>query len=529
MSQKSTVIPPKISDIHNRLQNELPYYSRHALIIKDKQGNLIPFVFNKAQEYIHQKLEEQLRLTGKVRALILKGRQQGCSTYVAARYQHKTSRIKGKSCFILSHESDTTKKLYAMVERFQNHTPPPLKTPAEIQNRRQLIFANGSDYSVGTAGNVNVGRGGTIQYFHGSEIACWEKTDEIETGIMQSIPDMEGTESILESTAKGVGNMFYVKCMDSLQGIGDYILIFVPWYWQLEYRKDIPREFQLTDKEVKLKEHFQLDNEQIYWRRKKMEGLRTEWKFKQEYPMTVQEAFVTSGDALIKSEMIMQARKLNLVDTHAPVIMGVDPARKNDRTIISFRRGREFMFYKRFDEMKDPRLAGIIANDIERYKVVKCFIDITKGYGALDILEDLGYKDIVQGVHFNEEALNSDVFLNKRAEILVAVRDWLHGGGVSIPDDEELQVDLLSTPDYRTTTKNLIFIIPKVEIKKKFGRSPDIYDSFALTFAYPVKRDILKSRTFVKKVTGSRGPLTTLNRHRGFKADVATGVNIWGS
>jgi len=529
MSPQSN-IPHKISDVHYRLQNELPYYARHALIIKDKVGKLIPLVFNKAQNHIHEKIEEQKRLIGKVRAIILKGRQQGSSTYVSSRYQHKTSRLSGKSCFILSHESDTTKKLYAMVERFQDYTPEPVKTAAEVQNRRQLKFANGSDYSVGTAGNVNVGRGGTIQFFHGSEVAYWEKTNEIETGIMESIPDMEDTEIILESTANGLGGLFYDKCMNALEGKGDYILIFVPWYWQLEYRRAVPKGFQLTENEIKLKEYFQLDNEQLYWRRKKIESFRSEWKFKQEYPMNVKEAFVTSGASLIKSEKVMAARKLNLTDGNAPVIMGVDPARSGDRTVISFRRGREFMFYRKYDEMKDTRLAGIIANDIERYKVKKCFIDITKGYGALDILEELGFGDIAQGVHFNEEPLDKDLFMNKRAEILIAVRDWIEGEGVSIPDDEALQADLLCVPDYKITSRSLMYIVPKKEIKLKFGQSPDIYDSFALTFAYPVKYDILLRRTFTKKLEGgrSRGPLTTLNRHRGFKSDSTASTNLLG-
>ena len=101
---------------HNRLQNELPFFGRHALTIKDKTGTLVPFIFNEAQRYLHKCLQTQLKSEGRVRALILKGRQQGCSTYVAGRYYHKTTRNKGKSCFILSHEAQTTEKLYQIVE-----------------------------------------------------------------------------------------------------------------------------------------------------------------------------------------------------------------------------------------------------------------------------------------------------------------------------------------------------------------------------------------------------------------------------
>lgn len=53
-------------------------YSAHCLKVLSKEGNLVPFIWNKAQRYIHAKLEQQLQKKGYIRALILKGRQQGC-------------------------------------------------------------------------------------------------------------------------------------------------------------------------------------------------------------------------------------------------------------------------------------------------------------------------------------------------------------------------------------------------------------------------------------------------------------------
>ena len=60
-------------------------------------------------------------MTGKVRALILKGRQQGCSTYVAARFYHRVTQHPGRRDFILTHEEDATQNLFAMVERFHQN------------------------------------------------------------------------------------------------------------------------------------------------------------------------------------------------------------------------------------------------------------------------------------------------------------------------------------------------------------------------------------------------------------------------
>src|SRR5262249_47926570 len=58
-------------------------FAAQHLHIRTKSGAIAPFVLNRAQRFIHEKLEAQNTGLGKVRALILKGRQQGCSTYIA--------------------------------------------------------------------------------------------------------------------------------------------------------------------------------------------------------------------------------------------------------------------------------------------------------------------------------------------------------------------------------------------------------------------------------------------------------------
>src|SRR3954470_3656997 len=91
-----------------RLRSDLPFYAEHCLEIRTKSGAIEPFVFNRAQRHIHERLEEQKARIGRVRALILKGRQQGCSTYVAGRFYHQTTMNKGLRTFILTHEDAAT-------------------------------------------------------------------------------------------------------------------------------------------------------------------------------------------------------------------------------------------------------------------------------------------------------------------------------------------------------------------------------------------------------------------------------------
>ena len=88
------------TDKRLRLRDDLDFYARNCLKIRTKGGKVAPFEFNRAQQFIHGRLEEQMARTGRVRALILKGRQQGCSTYVEARYYHATTFTKGRRAFI---------------------------------------------------------------------------------------------------------------------------------------------------------------------------------------------------------------------------------------------------------------------------------------------------------------------------------------------------------------------------------------------------------------------------------------------
>src|ERR1700751_2352225 len=104
-----------------RILNPLPTFAQNFLIIHDKSGYERKFQLNRAQLYIHERLEAQFMATGKVRALILKGRQQGVSTYVQARFFHKIVTRKGKKAFILTHLSDATRAIFEMTKRYSEN------------------------------------------------------------------------------------------------------------------------------------------------------------------------------------------------------------------------------------------------------------------------------------------------------------------------------------------------------------------------------------------------------------------------
>ena len=287
--------------IRQKLKDDFAHYANKCLKISTKDGNLSSFVLNKSQLYIHQCIEEQLKKTGKVRAIIVKSRQIGASTYTEGRFYWKTTHRKGVKAFILTHKSDSTSALYDMVKRYHEHVPLPVRPQTSKSNAKELVFNRlDSGYKLGTAGSDSVGRGMTIQYFHGSEVAYWPNEDEIVAGVLQAVPNSAGSEVILESTANGQGGLFHEMAMKAKEGVGDYQLIFVPWFWQEEYKREVPEGFVLSAEEESYKAQYNLSNEQIVWRRFKIyEFVGGISQFRREYPASVEEAFMADVEGAL--------------------------------------------------------------------------------------------------------------------------------------------------------------------------------------------------------------------------------------
>ena len=484
------------------LKDDFEYYARNCLKIRTKHKGLQPLILNDAQMYIHKRIEQQKKETGKVRAIILKGRQQGASTYVEGRFIWNTTHNKGTKAFILTHDGESTNALFEMTERYYDNLPHFVKPTTSAANAKELHFdALDSGYKIGTAGNKAVGRGQTIQYFHGSEVAFWVNASEHTKGIVQAIPDAPGTEDIRESTANGVGNFFHEQWKLAEKGLSEFIPIFVPWFWQSEYKKELPEGATFTDEENLLAEIYTLTKEQLFWRRMKVAELTTDGvdgtrAFKQEYPMNAAEAFqVSGGDGLIKSDHCMLARQ-NKVKGSGPLIVGVDPSRGGDRFATIKRQSRKMYGMKAFKGEECDKLGKNVAICIELLDTVDeeagkvpdmMFIDAGGGADIVDRLHELGYKKRVKAVYFGSSPLKPKKYKNKRNEMWGEMADWMvdESMPVEIPDDDEMQADLCASP-YERDSNDRRVLWSKDKIKSKYGFSPDYGDAGALTFTEPV-------------------------------------------
>lgn len=474
-----------------RILKSLPLFAKNFLIIHDKSGSSKNFELNRAQQYIHERLEEQMSKTQKVRALILKGRQQGVSTYVQARFFHKIITKRGKRAFILTHLSDATRAIFEMTKRYSENLDSSLFPSPDKKNDNTLMYNGlGSGYRVGTAGSAEIGRSMTNQYLHLSEYAFYKDAARISMGLLQTVAEIDDTEVIKESTANGIDNDFYSDWQAAKNGSSRYQAIFVPWYWQDEYCIE-DASFVPHDDEKQWLEEFApngLKEGHLNWRRIKLQDFKGDYdqrcrKFRQEYPFTDDEAFLSSiTDTFINVEWVKKAR-INRVESESNLVIGLDPARKgDDRTAIIRRKGRKAYNLETHYGLDTMELVGIMRRIIDKEHPRRVCIDsIGIGAGIVDRLCELGYT-VVEGVNVARKASEPDKYKNLRAELWDMMREWFTQDMlVEIPDSDELQTDLTGL-GYKYDSSDRLQLESKDDAKKRGLLSPDTSDALMLTF-----------------------------------------------
>lgn len=502
-------------------------FAREAIRIRAKSGDLEPLVLNAAQEILHNAAEEQLAEEQWVRLAGLKGRRQGFSTYVAARGYWRATLWDRQKVYILSHEMASSNVLFDMVALMQEKHPFPPQVGTD--NAKELEFSKrGSSYQVATAGQKAGGRGGAVTFFHGSEAAWWTNAPDHFAASVQGVDEVRGvwgvlwrepanplpfekgrgeiygwvkapSEIWLETTSAGPTGEFWKRYMDAMKHIGRYRAVFVPWTVQPEYAEagdftpsqEPEEEGELS--ELEYQELHKLTDAQMLWRRSKIHELGSVGKFRQEYPIDVTEAFAAADTegVFIKPALVLRARKREMEDPDAPLIIGVDPAGSGgDRFAVAFRRGDKILKVIHRNKIEHDEAVAWLSSIIDEYKPNRMCIDRgSMGQNIVSALRNLNkhYADIVKGIDFGGTSRMKQATprragpWNRRAEMYGDFKDWLIDGG-AIPDDDDLASDI-SGPKQKWRANNDWLLESKTEMKARGLRSPDLSDACVLTFA----------------------------------------------
>lgn len=296
----------QLAAIRARFAKDFPFYAKHCLKIRTKDGTISPFVLNPVQLRLWAQVKAQLETTGKVRIIGLKARQQGFSTFVAALQTWWLTFHKAQKGLVLAHTADSTQALFDQYKRFYDNLPEAVKPATKYSSRHELVFSDlDSGMKVSTAGGKGVVRGDTITVMHLSEVAFWPETFAKSNfgGLIKAMPNAPGTLCFIESTANGMTGVFKDLWDGAVSGTNEFQPFFSAWHESAEYRRPVPAYFKRTPDEEKLADEFNLDDEQLVWRRFEIgrDGLDM---FHQECPAFPDEAFLATGAPVFEPKLL---------------------------------------------------------------------------------------------------------------------------------------------------------------------------------------------------------------------------------
>lgn len=216
-----------------------------------------------------------------------------------------------------------------------------------------------------------------------------------------------------------------------------------------------------------------------------MRAQMTEMEYRQEL---LCDFTASASDVVMPIDLVTDAaaREMSAEDVAGqPVVLGVDVARfGDDRTAICVRQGLFLREMRTYTELSTMDAASAVMACWTEFSPDAVFIDAgAMGAGVIDRLRQLGYSPTE--VNFGGAAMEAERYANIRAEMYFKCRDWLEAGG-AIGQDADLKTEL-SAAEYRFTGNGRIILEGKDKIKERMGKSPDLADALALTFAHPVR------------------------------------------
>jgi len=281
--------------------------------IIDKNKQVVPFILNPVQN------EVIMSITG--RDIYLKARQEGVSALVLAIMAVDFLMAPYSNSLTVAQEDFMVVKLFervkfyldSFVKRQKQRYGDSYELPLMYNNRKELKNAdNGATFYVGSANSGDLGRSDTLTNVHFSEAAKYKNFKDIYKSASQA-----GTPKLIfiESTANGTGNLYHTMWTGAEEKSNGYRPHFFGWDKNPEYSLHMPEDEALTSEEQDLMVRFSLTKDQLMWRRQKMKEFDNENDFREEYPLTPHEAFVSSGSP------VFNIRSLEWYETNKDAIV----------------------------------------------------------------------------------------------------------------------------------------------------------------------------------------------------------------
>lgn len=297
------------------------FISNYYAYRDEKEGFKGLYPFFDSQEILceeYRKLEKQF---GRVRALVLKARQMGSSTYNMAEFFHKTIFAEHVNSIVVGQDEDQSTFLMSMYESALDFIPWWMRPRIKIkQTGKQINFDEKDEwlrqmrpglktwvYADNGRKPTGVGRGKTFGRAMLSELAFWEDLSQLSKSLFPTFNTPDGFY-IMESTANGRNDAWHNLWRRAESGKVDWHPIFIPFY-RREKTYSLPviktEVFVVTDQEKEMrervfkKEGYLIKDEMFNWMRKKKEEFVAtdgdDMMFSQEYTSEPEESFQSSA------------------------------------------------------------------------------------------------------------------------------------------------------------------------------------------------------------------------------------------
>lgn len=291
------------------LSNPILFGSAFCKVV-NKEGKTVPFIMNPQQKEVCENLSKY--------NVVLKSRQLGITTISCCLSLYYAITEPNSHCMMVSFSLDSANAIFDKLKSMYESIPTIIRPKELANNRSYLKFDNGSKITVCTMGAKELGRGSSLRFVHISELAFC-KQDVVSKQLLaieQAL--LPSGNVIIESTANGM-NEFYNIWNNAESGESLYKPFFFSWIddkimFAKEYKEFAKRYKAIHDRTLTVDELEPVERtyyemgaslEQLMWRRLKIAN-SSEMQFRQEYPATPIEAFVTSGNNIFSTEKVVQ-------------------------------------------------------------------------------------------------------------------------------------------------------------------------------------------------------------------------------
>lgn len=169
-----------------------------------------------------------------------------------------------------------------------------------------------------------------------------------------------------------------------------------------------------------------------------------------------------------------------------PVVWGVDVGWQGDRSAVAKRMGSHLLepitWWSKQDTMETVgRVINMFDQTPKHMQPKEILVDVIGiGSGVYSRLKEQGLP--ATAVNVSEGATDRSQYNTMRQELWGKTRDWFLLPDTTLPDDEELVKELTHLQG-KFMSNGRIYPESKDDMRKRIKKSPDIADSFMLTFA----------------------------------------------